>query len=93
MVARIITVCDAFDAMTSTRSYRPAMTIREAFEELRRCAGTQFDAEVVRVLETVTARLRWQPTYEFAPREEQRSERRTEPRSVRIPERATATTA
>lgn len=89
MVARIITVCDAFDAMTSSRSYRPAMTVREAFDELRRCAGTQFDPEVVRVLEDVSARLGWEPTYEFAPHEE----RRTEPQPVRIPEPATVAPA
>jgi PAS domain S-box-containing protein/diguanylate cyclase (GGDEF)-like protein len=45
--ARIVAVVDAFDAMVSARPYRPAMSISEAVAELRRCAGTQFDATVV----------------------------------------------
>jgi diguanylate cyclase (GGDEF)-like protein len=47
--ARIIAVCDAFDAMISTRAYRAAMAAGDAIAELRRCAGTQFDPEVVDV--------------------------------------------
>jgi diguanylate cyclase (GGDEF)-like protein len=49
--ARIISVCDAFDAMTTDRTYRVAMTPRDALAELRRCAGTQFDAQVVEAFE------------------------------------------
>jgi putative nucleotidyltransferase with HDIG domain len=49
--ARIITVCDAFDAMTSDRPYRRALPEAEAFSELRRHAGSQFDAAVVSALE------------------------------------------
>ncbi len=45
--ARIISVCDAFDAMTSDRSYRSAMTPSAALAELRACAGTHFDPDVV----------------------------------------------
>jgi putative two-component system response regulator len=41
--ARILAVADAFDAMTSDRPYRPAMTVEEALQEIRRGAGTQFD--------------------------------------------------
>ena len=48
--ARIVTACDAFSAMTTTRSYRKAMGVEAALEELRRCAGTQFDPDVVAVL-------------------------------------------
>jgi HD-GYP domain-containing protein (c-di-GMP phosphodiesterase class II) len=48
--ARIVTCCDAFSAMTTTRSYRKAMSVEAALEELRRCAGTQFDPEVVATL-------------------------------------------
>ncbi|HEU5254143.1 MAG TPA: HD-GYP domain-containing protein [Solirubrobacterales bacterium] len=48
--ARIVTCCDAFSAMTTTRSYRKAMGTDAAVAELRRCAGTQFDPEVVAVL-------------------------------------------
>jgi diguanylate cyclase (GGDEF)-like protein len=49
--ARIISVCDAFDAMTADRSYRVAMTPQDALAELRRCAGTQFDPRVVEAFE------------------------------------------
>jgi hypothetical protein len=48
--ARILAVADTFDAITSTRSYRVAMTQDYAFAELRRCAGTQFDSKVVEAL-------------------------------------------
>jgi two-component system cell cycle response regulator len=46
--ARIIAVCDAFDAMTRTRPHRPAMSAEGALAELHRCAGSQFDPAVVR---------------------------------------------
>ena len=45
--ARIIFVADAFDAMTSDRLYRAALTREEAVAEVERCAGTQFDPDVV----------------------------------------------
>jgi hypothetical protein len=45
--ARILSVADSFDAMTSTRSYRVALTQDYAFSELRHHAGSQFDPEVV----------------------------------------------
>jgi putative nucleotidyltransferase with HDIG domain len=45
--ARIVCVADAFDAMTSSRPYRASLTPPEAYEELQRRAGTQFDPEVV----------------------------------------------
>jgi diguanylate cyclase (GGDEF)-like protein len=47
LAARILFVCDAFDAMTSDRSYRSAIPAESALEELRACAGTQFDPAVV----------------------------------------------
>lgn len=47
--ARIMCVADSFDAMTSKRSYKPGMTMKEAVEELKRCAGTQFDPKVVKI--------------------------------------------
>ena len=46
--ARVIAVCDAYDAMVSDRPYRAALSHAEALDELRRCAGTQFDPAVVR---------------------------------------------
>jgi two-component system cell cycle response regulator len=51
--ARIITVCDSYDAMTSDRPYRPAMSHHQALAELRHCAGVQFDPDVVAVFEAV----------------------------------------
>nr|WP_245791298.1 HD-GYP domain-containing protein [Actinacidiphila rubida] len=48
--ARVVAVADAFDAMTSTRSYRPARSVAYAVAELHRCAGTQFDPPVVAAL-------------------------------------------
>jgi diguanylate cyclase (GGDEF)-like protein len=53
--ARIIFVCDAFEAMTSDRPYKPAMSAEEALEELRRNAGTQFDPEIVDLFCEATA--------------------------------------
>ena len=48
--ARIVSACDAFNAMTTTRSYRKAMPLREAMAEAERCAGTHFDPDVVGAL-------------------------------------------
>ena len=45
-LARILSVADSFDAMTSNRPYQPRKTYEEAYAELRRCAGTQFDPEI-----------------------------------------------
>jgi diguanylate cyclase (GGDEF)-like protein len=53
--ARIIAVCDAFDAMIADRPYSPPRSIDEALAELRRCAGTQFDPAIVPVFEQVLA--------------------------------------
>jgi putative nucleotidyltransferase with HDIG domain len=47
LAARIIMICDAVDAMLSDRPYRDALSVDEVREELRRCAGTQFDPELV----------------------------------------------
>jgi diguanylate cyclase (GGDEF)-like protein/PAS domain S-box-containing protein len=49
LLSRIVAVVDSFDAMTSNRAYRSAMTKEEAINEIRRCSGTQFDPEVTRV--------------------------------------------
>jgi diguanylate cyclase (GGDEF)-like protein/putative nucleotidyltransferase with HDIG domain len=48
--SRIIFVADAFEAMTSERPYRDSMSVNRAVEELRACAGTQFDPRVVEAL-------------------------------------------
>lgn len=53
---RILAIVDAYDAMTSDRPYRKALTHEQAVRELKRCAGTQFDPDlvqkVVQILET-----------------------------------------
>jgi HD-GYP domain-containing protein (c-di-GMP phosphodiesterase class II) len=46
----VVSCCDAFNAMTTDRSYRAAMTLDEAMDELRSNAGTQFSPEVVDAL-------------------------------------------
>jgi HD-GYP domain-containing protein (c-di-GMP phosphodiesterase class II) len=46
--SRIISVCEAFDSMTSSTSYKIAMPLESAVEEIRRCAGTQFDPRVAK---------------------------------------------
>jgi len=46
--ARIVHVADSFDAMTTTRSYRPALSLRSAIQEIEKNAGTQFDPLVAK---------------------------------------------
>ncbi|WP_239149596.1 HD domain-containing phosphohydrolase [Streptomyces sp. SID12501] len=60
--ARVVAVADAFDAMTSTRSYSRARPVRVALAELERCAGTQFDPVMVRALtRALDRRGGWHP--------------------------------
>jgi putative two-component system response regulator len=47
--ARVLAVADSFDAMTSDRPYRSALSVEKALDEIRRCAGTQFDPVVADV--------------------------------------------
>jgi hypothetical protein len=54
--ARIFAVVDAFDAMTSDRPYRRALSYSEALDEIARCSGTQFDPEVVATLLLIDVR-------------------------------------
>jgi HD-GYP domain-containing protein (c-di-GMP phosphodiesterase class II) len=58
--ARIIAVADAFDSMTSTRSYRKARRIGEAIAELRKAAGSQFDPKIVDAFISSLNREGWQ---------------------------------
>jgi HD-GYP domain-containing protein (c-di-GMP phosphodiesterase class II) len=59
LAARIVAACDSFNAMTTTRSYRKALTVSHAVEELRRCSGTQFDPAVVDALLAVVGDPGW----------------------------------
>ncbi|HWI63281.1 MAG TPA: HD-GYP domain-containing protein [Symbiobacteriaceae bacterium] len=61
LAARVLAVADAFDAMTSVRPYRPALSLREAGARIREGAGTQFDPAVVSAFEEV--HLRWAELY------------------------------
>jgi HD superfamily phosphohydrolase YqeK len=58
--ARVLAVADAFDCMTSTRSYRGARSVTDAVTELRRCSGTQFDPAFVDALVAAVERDGWQ---------------------------------
>ena len=58
LLARIFAVADAYDAMTSHRPYREAMSHEEAVAEIVRHSGTQFDPEVVQAFLRVAQRLR-----------------------------------
>jgi putative nucleotidyltransferase with HDIG domain len=55
LVARIVSCCDAFSAMTTDRSYRPALTLEAALAELDANAGSQFDPQVAAALTEVIA--------------------------------------
>ena len=52
-LARVLTVIDSFDAMTSSRPYNKRKTYDEGLIELERCSGTQFDPEIVRIFSEV----------------------------------------
>ncbi|HEY1365989.1 MAG TPA: HD-GYP domain-containing protein [Gaiellaceae bacterium] len=53
LVARVVSCCDAYNAMTTDRPYRRALSVAAALDEARRHAGTQFDPTVVDALEAV----------------------------------------
>ncbi len=69
--AKIIAVADAFDSMTSTRSYRKARSVEEAVVELRRGAGSQFDPKIVDafIAALASGRDRWQLQEPAQPRD------------------------
>ena len=51
----MLAVADAFDAMTSDRPYRSALSRDEALAEVERCSGSQFDPEIVRIFLELSA--------------------------------------
>ncbi|MGW0058503.1 HD-GYP domain-containing protein [Streptosporangium sandarakinum] len=65
--ARIIAVADAFDSMTSDRSYRGARPVEEAVAELRKGAGTQFDPVMVAAFVRAVDRDGWEPPRKVVP--------------------------
>ncbi|WP_431947410.1 HD-GYP domain-containing protein [Actinacidiphila sp. bgisy167] len=89
--ARLVAVADAFDAMTSTRSYQAARGVDDALGELRRCAGSHFDPLMVQALVRAVRREGWNPAVTadepepLAPAQTRRHARRETP-SRRTPE-------
>ncbi|QLH24024.1 HD-GYP domain-containing protein [Streptomyces sp. Rer75] len=79
--ARVVAVADAFDAMTSTRTYSRARPVETAVAELKRCAGTQFDPRMVRALARALDRHGWHAAVTADARTEGRAEARTEART------------
>jgi putative nucleotidyltransferase with HDIG domain len=67
LAARIVSACDAFNAMTTTRSYRKALPLSVAVQELRDNAGTQFDPQVVEALLAVVGDPGWEASLAAAP--------------------------
>ena len=65
LTARIVMCADAFDSMTSTRTYRRALSVEQAMRELRRCSATQFDPLSVQSLARAIERHGWEPTPEL----------------------------
>lgn len=58
LLSRMLALCDAFDAMTTERCYRSPVGLEECLREIRRCGGTQFDAQLCEVfIEFIAARF------------------------------------
>ena len=69
LTARVLTVADVFDALTSKRTYRQPISCRQALDEISRMSGTQFDPNVVDALVAAAARIGKEFT-DFPPRRE-----------------------
>jgi len=65
LTARVVMVADAFDSMTSTRTYRFAKSVDDGLRELRRCAATQFDPLCIAALDRAVHKHGWEPTPEL----------------------------
>ena len=55
--SRIIAIADTYDAMTSTRSYRAALSHQEAIDEIRKCSGSQFDPKLAELFIEISAEI------------------------------------
>ena len=65
-LTRILSVADSFDAMTSNRPYKHSMGFDNAFEELKKCSGTQFDPDIVNAfVETIEINKEYLNTFKF----------------------------
>lgn len=60
MKARIIAIADAYDAMTSTRTYRKGLSMEEAANEIMKCSNTQFDADIAKVFVEKVLGIAWE---------------------------------
>ena len=67
LMARVLAVVDTYEAMTSDRPYRKALTDDEALEELKKAAGTQFDPKVVKLFANILKGSRPASRYQKAP--------------------------
>ena len=57
LAGRIIALADTYDAMTSTRPYRTALSHDVAISEINRCSGTQFDPELAKLFVSIEAKI------------------------------------
>lgn len=64
LISRILAIVDAYDAMTSDRPYRTAMSRKEALKEIQRCSGTQFDPNLVEVFVKMMEEIDLKEEYE-----------------------------
>lgn len=69
MFGRLIGLADSFDAMSSNRTYRQALDHEQVMQEIKRCAGSQFDPELAEVFLT----LDFKPFYELIQKHQQRA--------------------
>lgn len=59
LFARIIAVADSYEAMTTDRPYRKALSVDFAIEEIKKCSGTQFDPDVAKAFVTKVMKREW----------------------------------
>lgn len=77
LFGRLICLADSFDAMSSTRTYRSSLTPKRVLDEIQRCAGSQFDPQLVKVF----LQLDLQPFINMI--HQHQSQQRNQPRLLR----------